>query len=172
MPLSWLKIITMAESRQMERTGIMAVEPASRKDLWKELPSLPGRTARIVVGTWAMVWDGVTSSLHSPATVLEQLELRGVQVKRQLSHSLRSLEEQAESTLLNLSYGALTPVRAIHARVTGTSRYAEAELEHQIEHLLDHMGIPNRERIERLNHEIDLLSSRIDEELHRREQHN
>ncbi len=46
-----------------------------------------------------------------------------------------------------------------------TREEVEGELERQVQTVLTNLGIPSRERLDRLNQEIDLLNQRIDEEL-------
>lgn len=134
-----------------------------------ELSLLPLRSARVVVGAWALAWDGVSSVVRSPGDWLERLELRGVRLNRQLRRSLREVEREAGQNVQRLSEGALLPVRLLQTGVSDSSHYAEEEVERQVHAILDRVGIPTRDRIERLSREIEQLSARIDEELARLE---
>lgn len=126
---------------------------------------LPARAVHLMVGSWALAWDGVATAVRNPADTVERFQLRGVRLNRQLWKLLQRAEKQAVGDISRLSDGALIPVRMLQAGVTDSSHFAEDEVERQVQSMLARLGIPSRERIERLSHEIEALSARIDDEL-------
>ena len=137
---------------------------ASESGSW-QLVQLPSRAVYLMVGSWALAWDGLVAAVRSPGDTVERFQLRGVQVNRQLWRLLLRAEKHAVEDISRLSDGALLPVRLLQAGVTDSSHFAEDEVERQVQAMLARMGIPSRERIERLSHEIEMLSARIDDEL-------
>lgn len=141
---------------------------ASETGAW-QLTLLPARAVRLFVGSWALAWDELAAAVRSPADAVERFQLRGVRVHRQFWRMMQKAERQAVDDISRLSDGALLPVRMLQAGVTDSSQYAEDEVERQVQAMLARLGIPSRDRIERLSHDIEALSARIDDELLRQE---
>ena len=49
--------------------------------------------------------------------------------------------------------------------MTATGVSSSEEMERQVERMLEYLGLPSRERIDKLTREIESLSKRIDDEL-------
>jgi hypothetical protein len=112
-----------------------------------------------------LLYDEARLIAHDPEAALDRVERRGLQIERGVESGLRSLEHRGNSELRRFSRNARHPVKWAQDSLNETSHYAEDELERQIEKVLERMGIPTRERLERLGREIEGLSSRIDQEL-------
>ena len=56
-------------------------------------------------------------------------------------------------------------VRDPGAAMTATGVSSSEEMERQVERMLEYLGLPSRERIDKLTREIESLSKRIDDEL-------
>lgn len=123
------------------------------------------RPSRIVVGAWLLVFDGIAGALRDPEATLDAIERRGLRVEREIGRSVRRLELRSNRELRQISTRAQHPVRWAQDSLGETSRLAESELEHQVERVLIRMGIPTRERLEKLTCEIELLTEKIDDEL-------
>lgn len=123
------------------------------------------RPVRLLLGAWSLLYEGVAEVVRAPDAAFDRIERRGLLVEREVERTLRRLETRGNLELKRLSSNALHPVRWAQESITETSQIAESELERRVERVLVRMGIPTRDRLERLSREIELLSARIDEEL-------
>ncbi len=129
------------------------------------LRGAPMRSLRILGGAWALVFDVAAETWRNPSAAIEFVELRGVRVKRNVRSGMRAIERDSGAELLRLSDTATAPVRWVQREVVATGVLSADELERQVERVLERMGIPSRERLERLMQEIEYLSTRIDQQL-------
>lgn len=123
------------------------------------------RSVRTYAGFWALACDALADVWRDPSHFLDLVERRGLRVEKVINTRLRSLEERSSEELRRLSDGALAPVKWMQKEVVEGSHLAEDEIERQVERVLERLGIPSRERLERLSHEIETLSAKIDSEL-------
>lgn len=131
----------------------------------KRLGSAPVRILRIVGGAWLLTMEGVAGAICDPAAMLEALELRGVRVQRVARRRWRALEHESGAELERLTESATAPMRWMQREIAVTGVSSAEGMERQVESMLARMGIPSRERLDRLSHEIEELSLRIDREL-------
>lgn len=145
----------------------MAATMQSPAPMLRVSPLVSGakRPMRVLLGAWSLLYEGVAGVVRDPDTALDRIERRGLKVEREMERTLRHLESRGNLELKRLSTNARHPVRWAQESLSETSQIAESELERQVERVLLRMGIPTRDRLERLSREIELLSKRIDEEL-------
>lgn len=110
------------------------------------------------VGAGAYVLDGVMTVYQYGERLLNQAEKRGVTMQRTFRRRFGTLEEQAVSELRKLQGQAEDGIQ--HMRETQTE-----EMERRVELALANMGLPSRERLDRLNEEIDALNRKLDEQI-------
>jgi hypothetical protein len=130
-------------------------------------PTLFNRVVRTYIGGLSLTLEGARSIVLEPQLLVQ----RGASSERYLEaradaiwHTIVSMPAEMLAMVRGLVRNPLTRMQqGVHAS-TGV---AEAELERQVEAALARMGIPTRERIQRLAQEIDLLTLRIDGELER-----
>lgn len=128
---------------------------------------LPREVARQVVGGWALAWDSALEVVRAPGAFVVQVERRGLDVEKSIADFLRSMQQNRTGGWQRVRAGAMRTLRWTRQEATDSSQYAEGELERQVERVLERMGIPTRDRLERLGREIDSLTQRIEGELAR-----
>ncbi len=126
------------------------------------LGALPLRTIHTWVGAWALLYDAAQDVVRQPAHYMDRIERRGLALERVLTREWQSL---ARSGFKRLPGAALGPLHWARREVAAGGQYAEDEIERQVERVLERLGIPSRERLERLSDEIESLSAKIDLEL-------
>jgi hypothetical protein len=131
----------------------------------KTLAEHAASAVHVGVGLGALALDALKSIAQDPAGFADLLQRRGYVLDRYARRTLRSLRPGDGLDVKSLSDGALLPARWVQNEVMTTGHYAEDEVTRQVERLLERLGIPSRDRIEKLNLEIEALSARIDEEL-------
>lgn len=131
--------------------------------------ALPARVLRISVGAWGLVYDAAADAARDPSDAMDRIERRGLRVERFLKLEWRRLRKEGRSEIAHLvgrARGtAAVPARWVKQEIVATGTFAEDEVEHQVERVLERLGIPSRERLERLSQEIEGLSAKIDLEL-------
>ena len=112
------------------------------------------------VGAGAYVLDGVVAVYQRGERLLNQAERRGAKMEREARQRFGKLEEQAVGEMRKLQGQAEESLDLLRE-----SRGANEEIEKRIELVLANMGLPSRERLERLSQEIDALNQKLDEQL-------
>ena len=113
------------------------------------------------VGAGAYVLDGVVVVYQRSERLLKQAEKRGAKMEREARQRFGKLEEQAVGEMRKLqeqAEGGLEQLRESHGG-------ANEGIEKRIELVLANMGLPSRERLDRLSQEIDALNQKLDEQL-------
>lgn len=131
----------------------------------REAPHLGLRSARVYVGFYALVYDTLYSLWSNPASFYDRVERRGLRLEKGLNARVEQLEHEADVSLGSLRRGLQLRLRRMQREVMHGTHAAEGELERQVERTLDRLGIPSRDRLERLSAEIEALSAKIDHEL-------
>lgn len=110
------------------------------------------------VGLWAALGDNVLQAWRQGTELIVAAEARGARMNaallRRLQRSGAAIEELRVQT------------EGLEAEVAGS----EVELEKSVRLALSRLGIPSRERLERLSLEIEQLTAKIDEELRKSEE--
>ena len=155
----------------MEQPAQKSAPPAI-KEFGKGVMRLRTGSRRLLllsVGTWAAVYDSTADLVRATRQLLETAEQRGERMEDSFLRRFRLVEEKTVDQLRHLQEG----IKIDDARATldGALTYSHDELAERIQAMLDSLGIPSREQLERLNHEIDQLNEKIDLELQRRPVH-
>lgn len=125
------------------------------------------RPVRIWVGAWGLMYDAAQDIWHTPQDFFDSVEQRGIKMEREINRQLGRIGYDLESVNRMLTKQFPQYLRQLQQQMMHTGQWAEDELEKQIEQALERLGIPNRERIEKLTHEIETLNAKIDLELAR-----
>ena len=115
------------------------------------------------VGAGAYVLDGVLSVYRGGVHLLQSAEQRGEQMEHATRQRFSNLEEQAIHEMRKLQGQAEETLE--HVGIAGGS--VNEEVEKRVELTLANMGLPSRERLERLSQEIDALNRKLDEQIMR-----
>jgi len=86
-----------------------------------------------------------------------------------LTQRLRQTQQRATRQFDRLQNHVGDNVEQVTRTVTDTGETVEDQVEKQVERVLVNLGIPTRDRLERLNQEIDRLNAKLDEELARQQ---
>lgn len=119
------------------------------------------RWALAAVGAGAYVLDGVVAVYRSGEHLLDSAERRGAAMERGARQRFGKLEEQAVGEMRKLQGQAEEGMEQM--RVSRGS--VNEEIEKRVELALANMGLPSRERLERLSQEIDALNQMLDEQI-------
>ena len=162
----------------MNRSVAVMEQPAQKsapltiKDFGKGVMRLRTGSRRFLllsVGAWAAVYDSTAHLARATWRLIETAEQRGERMEDSFLQRFRLVEDKAVDQLRHLQEG----IKIDDARATldGALTYSHDELAERIQTMLDSLGIPSREQLERLNREIDQLNEKIDLELQRRPVH-
>jgi hypothetical protein len=166
----------------MRHNSLIAFRPGRIEVLWMEkgfdsmttLLAVPNATAktgmrpaRIYVGAWGLVFDAVRGVWRDPQEFLDSVEQRGIRVEQVLNRQLGRVGYDLGSLTDVFTRRLSHYLRGLQNQLAQTGQLAEDEIEKQVERTLERLGIPNRERIEKLTHEIETLNAKIDLELAR-----
>ena len=124
------------------------------------------RLVLLYVGTWASVYDAANGLVGAGRRLIVSAGQRGERMEGSLIRQFRQLEEKTVEQLQEIQEGI--DLDEARATLDITLGQTQGELADRIQAVLDGMGIPSREQLERLNREIDLLNEKIDGELQRR----
>ncbi len=131
----------------------------------REAPRLGLRSVRVYVGLYGLVYDTLHGLWADPARFYDQVERRGLKLEKELNTRIEQIEREVGVSVGSLRRGLQLRLRRMQREVIHSTHAAEDELEKQVERTLDRLGIPSRDRLERLSAEIEALSAKIDEEL-------
>ena len=114
-----------------------------------------------VVGVGAFVLDGAAAVYRSGEHLLESAERRGTTMESAARRRFGKLEEQAVGEMRKLQGQAEEGMEQMRVSRSGVNE----EIEKRVELVLANMGLPSRERLERLSQEIDALNQMLDEQI-------
>lgn len=123
------------------------------------------RLALAYVGLWGCAYDRATGVYRGGLELWDHAVQRGQKMEQTLLQRIEQLERRAAKQFNKLQNSVGDNVEQVTRSVSDTSEGFEMQLEKQVERVLINLGIPTRERLERLNQEIDRLNARLDEEL-------
>jgi poly(hydroxyalkanoate) granule-associated protein len=115
------------------------------------------------VGAGAFVVDGAAAVYHRGERLLTSAEKRGAVMEQTARRRFGSLEEQAVHEMRKLQGQAEENMQ--HVLQSGGE--VNEEVEKRVELVLANMGLPSRERLQRLSQEIDALNQKLDAQIMR-----
>jgi len=127
------------------------------------------RLALAYVGLWGCMYDRAAGVYRSGVKLWEDAVQRGQAMEQVLQQRVAQVERRAAKQFNGLQNRFGDNVEQVTRTVTDTGESFEVQLEKQVERVLVNLGIPTRDRLERLNQEIDRLNAKLDEELTRQE---
>jgi hypothetical protein len=158
----------IANSMQQERPALESGAGFSR---WQRKAGAVGEAGRKVVlasvGLCAYVVDGAAAVVKSGTRLFTSAEHRGVRMSRDVTRRFGDLEEQAVTEMRKLQEDVDESVDHLRAGILSPKGDMDEELEKRVELVLSNLGLPSRERLERLGQEIDDLNQKIDQQLMR-----
>lgn len=125
------------------------------------------RLALAYVGLYGCAYDRAADAYHSGVKLWDDAVQRGQRMEQALQQRVGRLERRAAKQFNVLQNRFGDNVEQVTRTVSDSGESFEAQLEKQVERVLVNLGIPTRERLERLNQEIDRLNAKLDEELTR-----
>ena len=128
------------------------------------------RTARLAaLGAWATVFDLARMLLEASASLLRQAEDRGRRVEDDLLKRTHYMETRTAQEMKGWSGRVqhnVNDVRhSVEEELRKSSQAAEDEIERQVKIVLARLGIPGRDRLDKLGAEIDAMTALIDQRL-------
>lgn len=156
-----------AETGTMDAPGPIQLSslPEQLRHRWASLSAGGRRVLLAYVGLWGYAFDSVNAAYQGGRNWLGTVEDRGVEVQNTIGHSFQQLEKQAGRQVKRFQGDVEESVDQVKRSISSTQSEVEDELEKRVESVLANLGIPSRERLERLSAEIEDLSRRIDLEL-------
>lgn len=149
--------VDIKQSRQQMNAGLAMLNQGGR------------RLALAYIGLWGCAYDRAASVYRGGVKLWEGAIARGELMETALRQRLKHLEQRTTKQFSGLQNRFGDNVEQVTRTVVDTGENLEVQLEKQIERALVNLGIPTRDRLERLNQEIDRLNAKLDEELARQE---
>jgi hypothetical protein len=119
------------------------------------------------VGFCAFIVDGAVAVYKGGVHLFSSAELRGQRMSRDLTRRFGDFEEHAVGEMRKLQGQMDENVEQLRGSLMDAKSGADEDLEKRIELILSNMGLPSRERLERLSQEIDDLNQKLDQQLRR-----
>ena len=119
------------------------------------------------LGFWALTVDGAAGVYKNGVQLFNDAEARGSQMERAFAKRFQRMEEHAAEELHKAQRQVDNNVQQVRSTVVDARSEVEEELEKRVELVLANLGIPSRERLERLSQEIEYLNQKLDLELQR-----
>ncbi len=132
---------------------------------WASARTASHKTLLAAVGAWALMVDGAAGVYKSGVQLFNDAEARGEQMERDFAKRFQYIEERATKELHKAQRQVGENVEQMKSTVVDTRSEVEEELEKRVELVLANLGIPSRERLERLSQEIEYLNQKLDLEL-------
>ena len=117
------------------------------------------------IGLWGLAYDGAKSAWSGSISFVGRAEKRGEEIEQQVSSQVSKLETQASDEMKRWRESMQKNMRLMSKEVGKSSKVAESEFEQQVAKIMSRLGIPSRDRLDKLSQEIEILSAKIDEEL-------
>lgn len=125
------------------------------------------KIALAYVGLGAYIIDGAVAVYRGGMRLISSAERRGQRMSRDFRRQFGELEEQAVSEMRKLQDQVDENVDHVRGGLMDARSSADEDLEKRVELVLSNMGLPSRERLERLSMEIDELNRKLDQQLKR-----
>ncbi|MEZ4836739.1 MAG: phasin family protein [Caldilineaceae bacterium] len=125
-----------------------------------------GRKAMLTyAGLWGMAYDEAMTVLEKGKAIFDKAEDRGEKMEADANRRTEKVRTQAEEQFKAVE-ARIDKVRSrFTKRAEAMEESVEADIENQVELVLERLGIPSRERISKLSAEIEALSKKIDAQL-------
>lgn len=129
------------------------------------LRQLGRKSTLAYLGLWGMIYDNTKALINDNAAWIDLVEKRGIQLEAALGEKVQQLDNQAANELKKWREQAKENRKQAAQDVAAAVDQTPSEIEQRIEQILARLGIPNRDRLEKLSREIDALSQKIDQQL-------
>ena len=136
---------------------------------WR-LPFLTGSGRRLTlayIGLWALLYDEIARLMRRGIRLAGTAEQRGERMDGALRHNVAHFENRAVDEVHKLQQDLGHDVTQVQRELMDAGAEFEEELEKRISQMITNLGIPTRERLARLNQELDRLNQKLDEEIRR-----
>ena len=125
------------------------------------------KVALASVGFCAYIVDGVVAVYNGGVQFFTSAERHGQRMSRDLTRRFGDFEEHAVGEMRKLQDQMDENVDHLRGGYMDARSGADEDLEKRVELILSNMGLPSRERLERLSQEIDDLNQKLDQQLRR-----
>jgi hypothetical protein len=125
------------------------------------------RVVLAYVGACAVVCDNVAGWVKDGTKLLSAAEDRGERMRAAVVQRLQSVEQKASGEIKRVQTQIEESVEHTKSGVAEAGHGVTDELEKRVELVLANLGVPSRDRLERLSKEIDELNEKLDAELMR-----
>jgi len=127
------------------------------------------KAALIYVGFWGCAYDRAVGLIQRSEILWTDAVARGERMEKTLDKQLERFGRRTSKQVTALQNQFGDNIEQVARTVSDRGEGFEEHLEKQVERVLVNLGIPTRDRLERLNQEIDRLNAKLDEELARHE---
>lgn len=148
-----VKNIDLREAQEQVDNNLRQVREVSRKAILA------------YAGLWGMAYDEAAAILEKGKDVLNRAEHRGESLEAAANEQLRKVREEAQSRFNAVEAKVESLQDKVMNRAGRVEDKVEFDVEVQVERVLERLGIPSRERINKLSTEIEALSQKIDAQL-------
>jgi BMFP domain-containing protein YqiC len=170
-----VKVTNVENAQQQANAVLAAVRKMSRK------------ATLASVGLAGLAYDTAKGLITDSTNFVDKAERRGEKVQEDLTHRVHAFEQQTTREVKNLRHRvesryhemerrAATEMRKLRGmaengaddvtqEAAGAARGLEAQVQQQVEQVLNRLGIPSRDRLEKLSREIQELNARLDTQL-------
>jgi len=132
---------------------------------WKNVRASGRKIVLAYVGLWGVVYDNVAGVYRGGAKLFGTAEARGARMEQDFSQRFLRIEQQTSGELKRLQGQVGESIELVKFNPFEAHGIAPEELEKRVELVLANLGVPSRERLERLSMEIDELNQILDREL-------
>lgn len=137
----------------------------SMEDNAKSARDMGHKAVLAYLGLWGLAYDGAIAAWDGSFHFVSRAEKRGEEIEKQMSDQVGKLETQASDELKRWRETMQKNMRSMSKEVSKGGKAAEGEFEQQVTRIMAKLGIPSRERLDKLSQEIEILTAKIDEEL-------
>jgi poly(hydroxyalkanoate) granule-associated protein len=134
-------------------------------DNLRRMRNMSRKAVLAYVGLLGMAYDKSISLFEQSKTTLEQAEDRGEALESAANQRVQEMRKQAETRLRDVEVRVENVQGKVKSRIQRAEGKVEYDVEAQVQQMIDRLGIPSRERINKLSAEIEALSKKIDQQL-------
>jgi uncharacterized protein YicC (UPF0701 family) len=137
----------------------------SVEDNLKSAQTVGHKAVLAYLGMWGLAYDGAKSVWSGSISFVGRAEKRGEEIEKQMADQVGKLETQASDEAKRWRERIEKNMRLMSKDVGKSGKAAQGEFEQQVEKIMARLGIPTRDRLDKLSQEIEILSAKIDEEI-------